>query len=375
MIKYGDLFVERQDGKYQIWWMERRGNSIRSNSGIYDKDRMQIVLSSLVTSTWKDIDATNVGRSNERNPEQQAEFSINREYRIRKECGYVENIGDQPHFIDKIEPMLANKFVDNKNYCPIHTQPKLDGLRCIATQIGLYSRNWKPIVSVPHIYEQMKPLLEMGYVFDGELYNHDFRDNFNKIISLARKTKPTPEDLEESSKFIQYWIYDIIEPDLNFSERSVLLKELLERFDLPNVVFVPTLYVENQEELDAVYNQYLESGFEGQMLRTDTVYENRRTNALLKRKTFQDEEFKIRSIEEGTGNWSGYAKRVMCYDPTNDLEFTATLKNDQTWCKKVLEERDDYIGGDVTVRFQNRTPDNIPRFPIAVMIYKGGRDE
>ena len=45
-------------------------------------------------------------------------------------------------------------------------------------------------------------------ILDGELYNHDLRDNFEKIISLVRKQKPTDSDRLDSKELVQFHCYD-----------------------------------------------------------------------------------------------------------------------------------------------------------------------
>ena len=94
--------------------------------------------------------------------------------------------------------MLAQKFedrVDGLSF-PLYTQPKLDGVRCIVYmqdgELVAKSRQGKPIDTVVHILEELKPFFEQSpnAVLDGELYNHDYKNDFNKIISLVRKMKP-----------------------------------------------------------------------------------------------------------------------------------------------------------------------------------------
>ena len=105
---------------------------------------------------------------------------------------------------------IREDYKDKIEY-PIFSQPKLDGIRCIVTKDGMFSRNGKEILSAPHIRKQLdKVFKEWPYlVFDGELYADKFANDFNSIVSLVKKTKPTEDDLLESQKNIQYWIYDI----------------------------------------------------------------------------------------------------------------------------------------------------------------------
>ena len=112
---------------------------------------------------------------------------------------------------------VSNKPIDYSN--KISMQPKLDGVRCViqsddveyhepntgrlikAKAVKAYSRTGKEWKNIDHILEQLKPFFAKypNVILDGELYNHDLRDNFEKIISLVRKTKPTDEDRLEAS--------------------------------------------------------------------------------------------------------------------------------------------------------------------------------
>ena len=95
------------------------------------------------------------------------------------------------------KPMLAYpanaKPIDYSK--PTFIQPKLDGVRCVIQYdkengVKAYSRTGKEWKNINHILAQLKPFFKKypNVILDGELYNHDLRDNFEKIISLVRKT-------------------------------------------------------------------------------------------------------------------------------------------------------------------------------------------
>ena len=104
----------------------------------------------------------------------------------------------------QMKPMLAHKFdearIDFKDFT--YMQPKLDGVRCLFTKDGAFSRTGKQFMNVRHIEESLKDYFEQNpaMVLDGELYNHDLKDDFEKIISLVRKQKPTDEERLDASK-------------------------------------------------------------------------------------------------------------------------------------------------------------------------------
>ena len=109
------------------------------------------------------------------------------------------------------------------------------------------------------------------------------------------------------------------------------------------------------------------------MIRVSAPYEQKRSKTLMKRKDFEDSEFEIISIEEGQGNWAGYAKRVV-FKLEDGRECGSGLAGNREFARKLLEERDDYVGGQVTVQYFTRTPDGVPRFPIAKALYQNQRD-
>lgn len=371
-VLYDPLYKTRKDGKTQIWWMERDFNKIRSHSAQWDDG---VIESSLVTSTWKEIEGTNEGRANERKPDEQADFEIERHYRLRAEAGAVYNIGDTPMIPEKIFPILAHDYSKLKKPLsfPVYSQAKLDGMRALTTSSGMWSRNWKPVLSAPHIAEILEPYTEQGIIFDGELYNHDLKNDFNKIMSLAKKLKPKEEDLLESAQLLQYWVFDIIVPDTIYSDRLAMLTEIVEKLGHPQIILPPSELVQTQDELDKLDETYILHGYEGQMIRYDAEYEHTRSKNLLKRKTFMEDEFTITHIEEGTGNWSNTGKVIHAVTKEGK-PFKSTLKDNYDYAVEVWKNKDIYINGEVTCRFQNYTPDGIPRFPIAVHIYEGKRD-
>ena len=110
-----------------------------------------------------------------------------------------------------IKPMLAHKYNPDKADYPAYIQPKLDGVRCVFTKDGAYSRTGKEFKNVDHIKQSLKNvfLQNPSLILDGELYNHGLKDDFEKIISLVRKTKPTEEHRQQAAELIQYHVYDV----------------------------------------------------------------------------------------------------------------------------------------------------------------------
>ena len=362
------LYKRAKNGKIQQWTIEVQGDKYRTHEGYVDGQ--------ITTSKWTVCTAKNVGKSNEVTAEQQAVREATSKWKKKQERGYVQDIA----FIDSvhiIEPMLAHKWRDYENKIgddePLASQPKLDGIRCIGTKAGLFTRKGKRIVAVPHIEQEVKKILEglpENYYLDGELYNHELKDDFNKITSIVRKQKPTEKDIELAESLMQYHIYDIDAPG-SFAQRYQSLIHLLatpSKF----IKRVETTFLVNKTDtrpcsqetlLDELYQQYLEQGYEGQIIRlSNSEYKNGRSKSLLKRKEFIDQEFTIVDIEEGTGNRSGMMGRIK-FDG-----FDANARGSHDYWKELLVNKENYIGKQATVRFQNWTPDGKPRFPVVVAI-------
>ena len=360
---YDTLYHVDGNENVRVWWMEQDGDKYRTVSGIEGGQ--------LVTSEWKIAKAKNVGRANATTAEEQAASEIESQYtkKLDRKYSRTKNTASKSNII---EPMLADKYkgwILSWGYA--YSQPKLDGMRCIATKDGLFSRQGKPIVSVPHIVEALKPTFAAfpNLILDGELYNHDLRDDFNELISIARQMKPTVDDLAKAATHIQYHVYDMIssEPFLN---RYISLSETPFIWT-DTVKLVETKEILSSEELDWQYAALLAQGYEGQMIRRDATYEQKRSKNLLKRKEFIDEEFEVLEILEGEGNWSGYAKSVRCRT-SDGVIFNAGIKGTQEFTRKLLAQTP--VPKTVTVRYQNKTPDGSLRFPIAVAFYENERD-
>lgn len=363
------LYKIDSNGNARVWWMEYDNTKYRTHSGI---DGGKIVISG-----WKYPEAKNVGRANETSVKEQVELEVQSQ-ETKKSCQgkyhasmTLANIGAKFY-----ECMLASKYDPKKHTnFPYYSQPKLDGIRCLVSKDGMQSRNGKPIVSCPHILEALEPFFDEypDVVLDGELYNHDLKDQFEKIVSLVRKTKPTAEDLEESKRLVQYHVYDAI-MDRLLASRIDFLRNTENLYGHKNIRIVTSYIAKDQQDIETFLQDYIEDGYEGQMLRVpDSLYEGKRSKGLIKHKEFEDDEFEIVSIEEGKGNWAGAAKRIEIRLKDGTTQFSG-VRGSFDFLKELLYNANDYIGTDVTVRYQNKTDDDKLRFPVIVTFWKGKRD-
>ena len=368
-MKLPTIYKKTKTGKVQEWTIEVKGNQYRTISGQTDGEK--------ITNNWSDCDIKNAGRSNATTPEEQAIKEAEAKRKKKLESGYFESIED----INKVqyfEPMLAQKYEDHEINYPVYSQPKLDGIRCIVTKDGMFSRNGKKIISAPHIRQNLDLFFKdyPNAILDGELYCDKFANDFNKICSLVKRTKPTDKELEESADSIQYWVYDapiiglLNQSDL-FYDRYELVSNALTKRKYNSIVVVTTLKVGKEEELTQAYELYMENGYEGQMVRLNKDYENKRSKYLLKRKEFMDEEFKILDVVEGEGNRKGTAG-YMTFKNKVGRAFKSNIKGDFDYLAKLLKDKNKIIGKKATIKFFNYTPDEVPRFPYVIAIDRDG---
>jgi len=349
------LYKYTQRGQIQQWLIVAEDDHFYTEEGIQG--------GTITTSKPTVCKAKNVGRSNETTPEQQALAEAQAKWQKKVDAGYNEVLTAEKKFF---EPMLAHeidKYSKLLFTVPTFIQPKLDGLRAVNANNTLMSRNGKPYVACPHLYQDKVTL-------DGELYNHIYRDDFNKIVSLCKKQTPSEEELEESKKSVQMWVYDFPDHKGKFSDRLLALKKWFDKNSNPSLVLVPTYEVKNQKDIDRYHEEFLEMGFEGSIIRLDLGdYENKRSKQLLKKKDFVDEEFKIIGAEEGEGGRAGtIGYFIMAHDKQEGKTFKSNVKGDFEFLKDVWNNHKKYIGTEATVKYFNRTPDDIPRFPYIIKL-------
>jgi ATP-dependent DNA ligase len=131
------------------------------------------------------------------------------------------------------------------------------------------------------------------------------------------------------------------------------------------LVIVPTEPVEDEERMVEVFGAYVANGFEGLMLRNrNTPYENKRSYNLQKVKLMQDAEFEVVGVLEGKGRMAGCA--IFECRVSGDKTFTVKCEGALDDLADMFSRKDEYVGRQLTVRYQNLSNEGIPRFPVGV---------
>ena len=267
-----------------------------------------------------------------------------------------------------IKPMLAQKV----NIKPIDwtkkvfVQPKLDGVRCLFTKDGAYSRTGKQFLNVEHLQNDLQDFFKKfpTIVLDGELYNHDLKQDFEKIISLIRKQKPTEQDRSEASDLVQFHVYDVItEPNFTYEFRYNMLT-----LQLPiatSMTLVKNTLVESYGEAEMLHKVHLAQGYEGSILRLNEPYEQKRSYNLQKFKDFSDTEATIVGYEAGKGKFEGLiGKFLMQDDDGNKFGCPPGKGYNYKDLANILDNIGDYIGKRATFTYFQRTNAGSYRHPL-----------
>ena len=272
-----------------------------------------------------------------------------------------------------IKPMLAHKLDESRiDWAkPVYMQPKLDGVRCLFTKDGAFSRTGKQFMNVKHIEKMLKPFFKAcpWTILDGELYNHDLKNDFEKIISLVRKQKPTDEDRSEAHKMIQYHVYDYTGKDYESNE-GLPYKERMDNLTCSDIYCwsvqpVNTHRIRSYEEAKAKHQLNLRHGFEGSILRTNTPYKHGRSYGLMKFKDFSDTEATIVNYEEGKGKRIGtLGKFIMQDDDGNIFGCPPGKGYNYGDLKCMLKNIHQYMGQRATFTYFQRTKAGSYRHPL-----------
>jgi len=329
--------------------------------------------------------SVNHGRSNFRNAVQQGLILARKNYLKKMDAGYRPKRILKNDKLPLYFPMLAHKYEEKQKDIeyPCYAQPKLDGMRCMATwstnSAKLYSRNRKPIVGVSYIQKDLKELLIQNpdIVLDGELYKHG--QPLQYITSVARNSSSTCTD-------INYCVYDvIIKKDLamSFKKRIVFLRKLLKKHNLTYTKPVLTLLLKTQEDSNQLYDYFINKGYEGMMMRnmlgkykTSTTSKATRSADLQKRKELFTDEFEIVDFKVGKqGIDVGCIIWILKTKEGN--KFNANPKGTKMSRKKLYKKlvemseselHEKYIGQPMTVEYRSLSVDKIPLMPFAIGI-------
>lgn len=314
----------------------------------------------------------NIGKSNETTAWEQACLVAKSKWEKQKLGNYRENLNEETMLL----PMLAYRFKEHKRKIkyPCYVQQKLNGVRCLAkiTEDGIkyWSREGNEYETFHHWDEELKAIFPVGTVLDGEAYHHEL--TFQGIIRRVKRVKSNRDNIESDP--LQYWVYDVVQENTPFYKRTAWLTDQVSQYllntkkDLEYLFLCNTLEVRDEHEIHNVHKWNVRDGFEGTIIRNKNglYVPEYRSYELLKYKDFIDEEFKIIGGKSGKGKDEGTV--IFICEVRPGVAVDARPKGSFAQRKAWLDDIDQCIGKMLTVRYQEKSEDGVPIFPVGLGI-------
>lgn len=308
-------------------------------------------------------------------------------------------------------------------------QIKYDGTRCLSTLDGssnsvvCYSRSLEKVELTDLHNKEITQLINSVYnsintlegdvvVLDGELYKHGL--SLQKINGIFRNTGATNHENYDKKIQLKYFVYDVFilrndQPTpLTYIARKQIRDTMRENNpNLDRIEIVQDIELTHPEEIFAKYNELIESGYEGMIMRlNDKAYNNANRSRMIKLKPVIREEFPIVGFEQGKGKFSGLIK-LKCEITvktirkgvihkrmknknfqvnesqllSGDTTFFVVPKADEEYKRELYQEfiqvqdngytkfQNEYMGKLYTVEFQDYSDDLKPQRPIGIDFY------
>lgn len=326
------------------------------------------------TTTVDITEGKNIGKANETNVLKQGILEMISKWTKQQDRLNYTLTEEQSHDL-VIRPMLLHEYKKHSKYIDFkdaYVQEKMDGLRVMIYiddkgDVVLMSRQGGEFCNMNHIREEIKTFLPKGIYLDGELFSRDL--NFNEIVSICKKKDKNDPEKEKNIKFYIFDLLNLNDHNMSFTDRFKHMNKLIGN-KRKNIVIVRTDKVKNDEDVQHIYNQYVDNGSEGAVIRDGKAgyMIGKRSHYVLKLKPDDDAEFKIVGFKEGRGKDKGAVIFEMETDDGGRFDARPAMTYEER--VKMFKNGKKYIGKQGTVKYMGLTPDGIPRFPV----FKAVRD-
>ena len=304
-----------------------------------------------------------------------------------------------PSLIPTFNVALANKY-DEKTKKKVdfkkdvwYVSRKLDGVRCLIVvddkgKAKSFSRAGKQFHTLSLVEKEIEELGVKNVVYDGEMCIVDKNgdEDFQKIMKeIGRKDHVIKNGLFQIFDFIPSEMFKRGESSSGtFSQRVFALQNLLLGKKLKYIDFLEQLPITCFHELTALASTAASKGWEGLMLRKNSTYKGKRSNDILKVKTFFDEEYTVTDIETGPFRYIKEGKEVeeemlssvSIVHKDNKVSVGSGFSIDQR--KYYYENPEMILGKEITVQYfeesQNQSGEYSLRFPVLKIVHGNKRD-
>ena len=354
-MKKTKLYTKTSKGKINFWEIWTKGSTVHTCWGD--------IAGKPITDSYE-AKGKNIGKANETSPAEQAVLEAQSKIDAKLRVKYFDSIKKAKTKLN-IKPMLAYS-LDAKRAekleWPVTVQPKLNGVRCLAYElpdgsVRLMSRGGKDY-NLPHIQYALKGKIPKGFALDGEIYDHG--------VSLQTiRHRMATHCVETVLLKLHCYDYTEIPPNgMIWEDREDGLEAFFSKNrKITEAVLVRGWHCENIEDVHKVHEKYVKDGYEGLILRTHGgLYKlGARSKDLLKLKSFKDAEFRVVGWKRGKDD----VPTFRCIQEEG-LEFEARPVGTREERAVLMEKADEMIGQLLTVKYQDRSDDNIPIFPVGI---------
>lgn len=299
-----------------------------------------------------------------------------------------------PGLIPTFNVALANKY-DEKTKKKVdfekdvwYVSRKLDGVRCLIVvdekgKAKSFARSGKQFHTLSLIEKEIESLGVKNIVYDGEMciVDDEGNEDFQSIMKeIGRKDHTIQKGLFQIFDFIPYTMFSKGYGESGtFSQRVIALQNLLLGKELKSIDFLEQIPISTFEELDKLTQMATKKGWEGLMLRKNVPYQGKRSNDILKVKTFYDAEYTVvdtffgplRYIKEGIEVEEEMLSGVAIEHKGNIVRVGSGFTIDQR--KHLFSNPKDILGKTITVQYfeesRNQDGEYSLRFPVIKVIH------
>ena len=320
---------------------------------------------------------------------------IDRNLKTRSTTSMINKV--IPDLIPTFDVALANSY-DEKMAKKVDfndtwfVSRKLDGCRCICIinedgEPTYFSRAGNEFLTLKNLDAEIISLGLKNMVIDGEICMLDANgnENFQGIIKEIKRKDHTIEN-----PF--FYMFDILTMDefvkkegtTPFSVRNVQLDNLFFQREFNHIDYLPQTILIDEQMLMFHVTTAKENGWEGLMLRKDAPYQGKRSNDVLKVKSFYDAEYIVVDIENAVNRVIVNGKEVeelmmrnvVIEHKGNRVQVGSGFSHEQK--RFYFENPNEILGKQITVQYfeesRNQNGGISLRFPTVKAIYENRRD-
>ena len=267
---------------------------------------------------------------------------------------------------------------------------KLDGCRCVCIIDGqgepkFYSRVGNEFLTLDNLKPSIRQLGLINTVLDGEICMIDTNGN-EDFTSIIKEIKRKDHTIEQP----HYYIFDHLTikefeskvSTTKFSQRIANIESIVP--DGLRGVSVLDQFICADDMFAALLEHSKNEGWEGLMLRKDTTYKGKRSDEVLKVKSFHDAEYVVVGVEndvhrvivEGSEVSELMLKNIIIEHKGNRVQVGSGFSHEQR--RHYFQNPDQIIGKQVTIQYfeetANQNGTHSLRFPVIKAIYETKRD-